>query len=234
MIKQILFIIMTTSVFSVKKNTQGPKEMENRPLSEIEQTELLNQINSKTSKNFIMTNTHYKLILDLKYQNESKKSGFKNSAVKSFYKFTLIDEKNKNCDFDFSIFGSEKNFLENLKFKENLKNCFLNLKEISLEDESSEAQDLQNGTWIPETLDNFPINENQKNSILRILDLNGFISKNGLVFNGGVFHSDLLLENQEVRRNTYRVSLENGDLECHFLIHDNENNKFHLSEDLKS
>lgn len=235
MIKKTLFIIIAiTTIQSSKKNgTPAEKEMQNRVLTAQEESDILQKINLFTNENFQMKNSNFKLVLALKFQNESVKAGFAKSATKSFYKFNLFNDL-KSCDFEFSKFSSA-DFMKNSEFLSQLNDCVPRKQDTEkLEDDSSEAQDLNQGTWVPETLGNSIMTQDQSKLILKILDLESFLNESGFSFKEGVFHTDLLLENEDIKRNTYRVTLENVNVECNFLIHDNENNKNTLSDDVKS
>ena len=248
MIKQILFIIIATSAIECgrkgKKSQHedpGLKKMQNRPLNDQEQSSILQQINATTDKKFLMSNTHYELLLDLKFQTKSVKDGFKKTGSKSIYQFTLTDENDKTCVFNFSVWATETGIVKNSQFKATMEKCYPVVEaayeepeQIQMEDDSSEGHDLNEGTWIPETLDNYPMNQDQTKLMLRILNLENFLTENQFEYKEGVYHTDVLLENENKKRNTFRLTLVKEDITCNFLIHDNENNKNTLSNDVKA
>ena len=239
MIKQILFIIIaTTAIQSTRTPNRKmadkdlkPREMANRELKPQEQTKFLDYINEMSKRNFRMTKSNVKLILDLKFQFSSVKAGFEKTATKEKYTFTIEDDE-KSCDFNFSIYSSE-NFINSKGFKEDVLKCVPFVEE-PVEDDSSEAHDLNEGTWIPETLNNSPMNQDQTKLMLKILNLENFVTENHFEYKEGVYHTDVLLENENKKRNTFRLTLVKEDITCNFLIHDNENNKNTLSNDVKA
>lgn len=263
MIKQTLFIIfITTCIMSNKngnKGTPGPKEMENRPLNQEEISGLEVMLQNKVGQDMKIKvdGTKYELVLNLAFAND--KDNKSKSRTKQSFRFVAVSG-DVVCNFDYSKYTQEPSSKSLDEQLENCKKQFEKVTQKSSESSSSQEEvhesssseeekkvvkevseedsEIVHGIWVPETIENSPMNDAQIKKAIRLLNLahNHFLEENKMFFKEGVFHTDILTGDhvQRKTRNTFRIAVSNQDTQCNFLLHDNENNRSTVSEDLRA